>query len=193
MTGEAERWGLARLADDRVGRRLGPDRAATAVRAAVTVGAEAARRYRAAGWSDPRRLAVKLGVGVTWSDESPVLGALLRIAEYEPRPALIRLFAEPIAEIRAAERALPVADVYLAHELFHHLEATALGPASDLARVTLARLGRWRWESGVAALSEVAAHAFAQTLLELPVFPGRLDGLARGDSGSAWASFDGGG
>jgi hypothetical protein len=182
---EAERWGLARLADDRVGRRLGADRRAEAVGAAVTAGVDAARCYRAAGWSDPRRLAATLGVGVTWSDESPVLGDLLRIAEYEPRPALVRLFSAPIAAIRAAERALPVADVYLAHELFHHLEATTRGPASDLARVTLARLGRWRWESGVAALSEVAAHAFARALLDLPVYPGRLDELARAASSAA--------
>jgi hypothetical protein len=44
--------------------------------------------------------------------------------------------------------------------------------------VTLARLGRWRWESGIPALSEIAAHAFAEALLDLVFFPGALDRLA---------------
>lgn len=176
--GTAEAWGLERLATDRAGRRLGAGRRAAVVEAAVAAGADAAGTCRAAGCSDPRRIAAGLGVAVVWSDESPILGTMLRIAEYEPRPATVRLFTEPIAAILAAEPALPAADVYIAHELFHHLEATTLGSASDLARVTLARLGCWRWESGVRALSEVAAHAFAQALLDLPVFPGRLDGLA---------------
>jgi hypothetical protein len=176
-TGEA--WGLVLLASDRTGRRLAPDRRAAAVRDALTAGTDAARRCRVNGGADLQRLVTQLGVEVVWSDESPVLGALLRIAEYQPRPPTIRLFTESVATIAAAERSLAVADIYTAHELFHHLEATTLGPASDLARVTLARLGRWRWESGVRALSEVAAHAFAQHLLDLPVFPGGLDRLAR--------------
>ncbi len=175
---DAERWGLARLADDHIGRRLDHERRAAAVRVAVTHGTEAARAYRAAGQADPHRLAAVLRVEVVWSDESPALGTMLRIAEYQPRPATIRLFAGPIATIRASAHPLPVADIYLAHELFHHLEATALGPASALARVTLGRLGPWRWDSGVPALSEIAAHAFAQALLGLPVFTGSLDRLA---------------
>jgi hypothetical protein len=44
--------------------------------------------------------------------------------------------------------------------------------------VTLVRLGRWRWESGIPALSEIAAHAFAEALLDLAFFPGALDRLA---------------
>jgi hypothetical protein len=56
----------------------------------------------------------------------------------------------------------------IAHELYHHLDAT--GPAPLLARrhrVTLLALGRWRWTSGLTSLSEIAAGAFAQRLLSL--------------------------
>ena len=189
-TGEA--WGLELLAADRTGRRLDPARRRAAVGAALDAGRAAAGRY--AGERRPDRLAERLGVAVTWSDDAPLLGTLVRIAEYEPRPPVIRLFTRAVARIAAAAPALPVAEIYVAHELFHHLEARGEYRAPALGRATVARLGRWRWQSPVRALSEVAAHAFAQALLGLPVFPGRLDALARDDSRSARrAPSDGGG
>jgi hypothetical protein len=174
-----EAWGLALLAADRTGRRLARDHRTHAIRAALGAGAEAAHRCRAAHeTADPFALANRLDVPVIWSAESPALGAMMRIAEYEPRPPAIRLFTESVRAIQMAAGPLPVPAIYLAHELFHHLEATTLPPVPALARVTLARLGPWTWSSGVRALSEIAAHAFAQTLLALPVFPGALDRLA---------------
>jgi hypothetical protein len=35
----------------------------------------------------------------------------------------------------------------------------------------LFRIGSWRWRTGVAALAEIAAGAFAQSLLDLPCHP----------------------
>ena len=177
-TGEA--WGLALLAGDRTGRRIPPDDRRAAVRAALAAGIRAARCCRAAHeTADPVRIAAQAGVDVIWSTDAPALGSMVRIAEYAPRPATIRVFMESVRAIQSAACALPVPEIYVAHELFHHLDATALRPVSDLARVTLARLGPWTWRSGVHALSEIAAHAFAQGLLDLPWFPGPLDRLAR--------------
>jgi len=162
-----------------VGRRLPEDDRPAAVRQALTAGRETARRLRAAyGTADPFVLAARLQVAVSWCGEPPGLGSIVRIAEYAPRPPAIRLFAESLRAVGAADPSLAVAGIYVAHELYHHLEATGLAPASAQARVTLARLGRWRWESGIPALSEIAAHAFAQALLDLVFFPGALDRLA---------------
>ena len=178
-TGEA--WSLGLLVSDHTGRRLPLARRPAVVHRALATGCRAAWRLRAAeGTADPFSLARHLGVAVTWSDEPPALGAIVLIAEYAPRPPAIRLFAESVDRISAALPSLPVADVYVAHELYHHLEAAGLGPASELARVTLARAGPWRWQSGIRALSEIAAHSFAQALLDLPLFPGVLDRLALG-------------
>jgi hypothetical protein len=162
-----------------VGRRLAEDARPAAVRQALAAGRETARRLRAAhGTADPFVLAARLQVAVSWCGEPPGLGSIVRIAEYLPRPPAIRLFAESLRAVGAADPSLAVAGIYVAHELYHHLEATGLAPASAPARVTLARLGRWRWESGIPALSEIAAHAFAQALLDLVFFPGALDRLA---------------
>jgi hypothetical protein len=43
----------------------------------------------------------------------------------------------------------------------------------------LFRIGGWHWRTGIAALSEIAAGAFAQTLLDLPCHPRVLDLIAR--------------
>jgi hypothetical protein len=70
-------------------------------------------------------------------------------------------------------------DVFIAHELFHHTEATRSGtPIARRHQPTLFRIGRWRWRTGIAALAEIAAGAFAQTLLDLPCHPKALDLLA---------------
>jgi hypothetical protein len=70
-------------------------------------------------------------------------------------------------------------DVFVAHELFHHAEATRTEPPiARRYRPTLFRIGRWHWRTGIAALAEIAAGAFAQALLDLPCHPGVLDLIA---------------
>ena len=51
-------------------------------------------------------------------------------------------------------------------------------PIARRHRPTLFRIGGWRWRTGLAALSEIAAGAFAQTLLDLPCHPRVLDLMA---------------
>jgi len=70
--------------------------------------------------------------------------------------------------------------VFVAHELFHHIEATRSDiPMARRYRPTLFRIGGWHWRTGIAALSEIAAGSFAQSLLDLPCHPHVLDLLAR--------------
>jgi hypothetical protein len=42
----------------------------------------------------------------------------------------------------------------------------------------LFRIGGWQWRTGIAALAEIAAGAFAQSLLDLPCHPRVLDLIA---------------
>ena len=67
-------------------------------------------------------------------------------------------------------------DVFIAHELYHHIEAArSETPIARRYRPTLFRIGNWHWRTGIAALAEIAAGAFAQSLLELPCHPKVLD------------------
>jgi hypothetical protein len=130
-------------------------------------------------------IARELGVPIETSDDDPMVGSLWRFAEYRQRPARIVLYRRGLAPLdralvgAVAERLLGRAtppDVFVAHELYHHAEATRSDtPIARRYRPTVFRIGGWHWRTGIAALSEIAAGAFAQSLLDLPCHPRVLD------------------
>jgi hypothetical protein len=143
-------------------------------------------------------VARELGVPVETTDDDPMIGSLWRFAEYRQRPARIVLYRHGLAPLdRAlvgalAERLLGRAtpqDVFVAHELYHHAEATRSDtPIARRYRPIVFRIGGWHWRTGIAALSEIAAGAFAQSLLDLPCHPRVLDFIAA-DAISAGATM----
>jgi hypothetical protein len=160
-----------------------------AVSDALAEGASTARALRAR-FPDlaPQRIAAELGVPIETTDDDPAVGVLWRFAEYRQRPARILLYGSGLAPFdrvvggELAERLLGQAsapDVFIAHELFHHIEATRPDiPMARRYRPTLFRIGGWHWRTGIAALSEIAAGSFAQSLLDLPCHPHVLDLVA---------------
>lgn len=161
-----------------------------AVNEALADGAAAARALRGR-FPDcsPQAITDALEVPIETIDDDPMVGTLWRFAEYRQRPARIVLYARGLALLdrvvagdhaaRLLGQATP-RDVFIAHELFHHLEAIrTVKPIAQRYRPTLFRLGRWHWRTGIAALSEIAAGAFAQALLDLPCHPRVLDLVAR--------------
>ena len=136
----------------------------------------------------PQELARALKVGVETTDDDPLVGSIWRFAEYRPRPPRIVLYNRglaPLEEVlvgtmatRLLGRATP-RDVFIVHELYHHAEA--IRPDTPIARryrPTLFRIGNWHWRTGIGALAEIAAGAFAQSLLDLPCHPRMLDFVA---------------
>jgi hypothetical protein len=181
-----ETLGLVMLEADPYARRL--DRAAqfAAVRDALADGAAAAKALRER-FPDlvPQEIARELDVPTEATDDDPMVGSLWRFAEYRQRPARILLYSRGLAPIdRVVVGALAVRllgqatpqDVFIAHELYHHTEAIRSDmPIARRYQPTLFRIGGWRWRTGIAALSEIAAGAFAQSLLDLPCHPKVLD------------------
>jgi hypothetical protein len=175
-----ETLGLAMLRADPHGWRL--DRAAqlAAVSDALADGAATAsdsrKRFPA---RTPQEIARELGIAIETTDEDPMVGSIWRFAEYRPRPPRIMLYIRGIAPLErplaSSERLLGGAtprDVFVAHELYHHAEAIRSEvPIARRYQPTLFRIGSWRWRTGVAALAEIAAGAFAQSLLDLPCHP----------------------
>jgi hypothetical protein len=182
--------GLSMLKADLHAARLDDRAQVAAVADALADGEATAKdiRLRFRGFS-PREIARAFGVPVEASHDDPLIGSIWRFAEYRQRPPRILLYTRGLAPL---ERALAdglaasllgnamVEDVFIAHELYHHLEATR--PEMPIARrhqATLLRIGKWRWRTGIAMLSEIAAGAFAQALLDLPCHPKVLDYAAR--------------
>jgi hypothetical protein len=160
-----------------------------AIRDALSDGTAAARALRER-FPDlaPQAIARELGVAVKTIDDDPLVGSLWRFAEYRERPARIVLYSRGLAPLdRVVVGALAVQllgqatpqDVFIAHELFHHIETIRPDiPIARRYRPTLFRIGGWHWRTGIAALSEIAAGAFAQGLLDLPCHPRILDLVA---------------
>jgi hypothetical protein len=189
MIASPETLGLAMLKADPHGWRL--DRAAqfAAVSDALADGAATARDLRKRfPVLTPQEIARELRVPIVTTEDDPMVGSIWRFAEYRPRPPHIMLYNRGIAPLERAlagsltERLLGRAtprNVFVAHELYHHAEA--IRPEVPIARryrPTLFRIGNWRWRTGVAALAEIAAGAFAQSLLDLPCHPKVLDFVA---------------
>ena len=189
MTATPETLGLLMLAGDPHAKRMAPAEQRAAVGAALAEGADLAGNLRSRfGNLAPAKIASRLGVPITVSDEDPIVGPLWRFADYRERPARIVLYSRGLA-IREAATADPavtrlfgqtdVSGVFIAHELYHHAEAASGAvPVARRHPVTLLRIGAWRWQTGIAALTEIAAGAFAQALAGLPCHPKVLDLLA---------------
>jgi hypothetical protein len=181
-----ETLGLIMLEADPHGWRLDRDARLAAVRDALADGVATAKVLRQR-FPDlaPREIARELGVPVETTDDDPMVGSLWRFAEYRQRPARILLYKRGLAVLDRAiagrlalrligDATLP--DIFIAHELYHHAEAVR--PEVPIARrhqPTLFRIGNWQWRTGIAVLAEIAAGAFAQSLLDLPCHPKVLD------------------
>jgi hypothetical protein len=175
------------LADDAMFRRVAPAARSALLEAALSEGRACAGSVSLDLGTDPWTIARHLGVVVVESDADANFGSVVVFAEYTHRPSRITLFRAAIEQTNrylAAARRRGILDledcrpVFLAHELYHHLARSALQPPfSRTYRMTLLRFGRWRWTSRLASLEEIAAGAFAQTLLGLTFHPRLIESI----------------
>lgn len=176
------------LAADPQWHRIDTARRDPMIDTAFAIGASTADHIRSRFGTHPDDIAAALGVPVEVSATPADYATTLVFATYSTRPPRIVLFRDAIARVDACIAApemrtrwggVAARAVYVAHELFHHLDDDAVVRAPD-HRVTLLAVGPWRRTAGVAAVAEIAAGAFAQHLLGLPEHPRALDLLAAG-------------
>lgn len=142
-------------------------------------------RQAAQNWgNDPFRIAARCNVPIVESQTEAGFGSTVIYAEYTVRPPSITLYTPAISRLDALvarqsgfdlriERTLPV---FLAHELYHHLDCIrGTGALIRRHRASILKLGRWTWTAGLSTLPEIAAGAFAQQLLGLSFHPKLLD------------------
>ena len=183
----ARALGESLLAEDAVFQRVPPEARSALVDAALSEGRVCAESISRDCGTDPWTIAHRLAVAIVESDADAGFGSVVVFSEYTQRPPTITLYRSAIAQmqdrlagsrLRGMLNATDCRPVFLAHELYHHLARIApQPPLSRTYRVTLLGLGRWRWTSGIASLEEIAAGAFAQTLLGLKFHPRLLEFL----------------
>lgn len=60
-----------------------------------------------------------------------------------------------------------IRELFIAHEIFHHLECHHIGITFKKKKIVNFKIGPFKLESGVRALSEIAAHSFTKHLLKI--------------------------
>jgi len=117
------------------------------------------------------KIASDLGVAVEHVHEDYILGGRRYFSEYysgtDKRIKLYTLSIRKWAQKHDLERE-EAEELILAHELYHHYECTELGLTSKQYLVHILRIGKFCFgKTGVRALSEIGACAFARTYYEL--------------------------
>lgn len=165
------------LARDRFFQKMAEGEKNRIIKEVIAIGDDAAKWVAAEyGTNDPRRIAAKMGVKVFGEEKKSS-----RRSEYrrEKREIVIsRKFHEKLLrEVQSKELSDRLLKLVVAHELFHHLEAERFGEVFRRYKFIAFQLGPLVKYKYVKGLSEVAAQAFTQSLLELEISPQVFDYL----------------
>jgi hypothetical protein len=186
---QPERMGLFTLRSDPQLRHLLWEEQRDVVRVVLQAGEQAARdlqaRYAARA---PSQLAEQLGVRVTICEEDARYGSILQYADYRSHPPEVRVYRRAMDRLNrlladaAVGEMLGIQDatpVFVAHELFHHLDNLPGHQSVKRQRqVVVLKLGPIRVRSGLITAPEIAAGSFTQELLSLRFHPKLLDLVA---------------
>lgn len=131
----------------------------------------------------------RAGIAVRFEGASGGLfGSALRAQiDWTGQVPRIAVYRESMRQLAEAASAFPgtfgeltaeaAADIHLAHEYYHWLEyKRGVFTAERLDPVEI-RFGPWKRKASVRQCGEIAAHAFAKNLLNLPHLPSLLDDL----------------
>lgn len=122
--------------------------------------------FRAEGGSpDFEAIASRRGLRVVRADKDYVVGNQRYFSDYLSGKSTITLYLKSI-DLWAEKNGLPreeAENLILSHEFFHFLEWTELGLTSRDYQVPMLRMGALALgRTGIRALSEIGAHAFAR-------------------------------
>lgn len=151
--------------------------------------------------ADPGDIAHAWGLPVEHIASENRRGDILYFADYGGKPPVIRIFDGSVAIINAHLAHAGVAaefgvhdatPVFIAHEIYHHLDTLRPRPISQQHRVTTLKIATWRLTSGLLSLAEIAANAFAQQLLCLAASPSLFELIAKFDQSPlhAWGMMN---
>lgn len=156
------------LRNDPCYRKIPEDRVESVFEDAWTTGTEEARKFISEYCPDSdfdmTQILRKLGFEIIRQDIDYVMGNIRYFCEYFPEKDQIHIYSKGIELWSKSNDLEPEqsCNIILAHEFFHYLEAKRLGWISKRCLVPMVKIGNFTLgKTGIAALSEVAANAFA--------------------------------
>jgi len=177
---------VRRLEQDPLARHIEAAARPALAREVRQAGATMARSARRQGWPTAEDALRAQGVSIRDSDGEAASGPFIHHALYTAPPPRVTVFTSVLDAVerlleatRLPDRVgpVPVREVVLAHELFHHLVGTGAAPDAVRPRVEVLRLGPWRRRGVVRAAEEIAAAGFAATWCGVGWAPELLDCL----------------
>jgi len=154
------------------------------INSALNIGREMANRIAEEFCSrNPVSIAQKMMVKIEYVPRIELIGSKIVYSEYVPKPPTIILYKGSISlknkfiEVNELRQMFPQKDIilsHIAHELFHHIEETRIGRISEKFTITTLNMGFIKVKSGINALREISAHAFANSLLNIKGPPPRI-------------------
>lgn len=161
------------LAHDKNFHNMSPEERLKLISDVLTIGEEVAENIISEfGTDDPRKIAEIMGVKILGSDSGN-----LKKTEYRKKEKQIVIFHDTLkritSEITAPELSDRILRLLIAHELFHHIEEVKIGPVYKRFKFK----GKLWFSYYIKGLSDVAAQAFTQKLLNLEISPQIFDYL----------------
>jgi len=182
--GTERRFAHLMLKDDPFFGRLPRRSYQEAIDFAFAAGQTAADRVMPQYGHKPEAIAAALQVHVTRSDQWTQTGNTILFSEYSDHPPSIKIYTSSVNEANrliqdnGLSESLGIDDLtpmHLAHELYHHLEATKLTGGTAGFRIQTFRLGPFGLSTGLPSLCEIAADRFALAVLGLKVPPKAME------------------
>lgn len=178
---------MERLSCDPLFARIPEQDREALVEDALAIGADWCATAAAAHCTrDPLEMARRMQVRVVSDIGAHPAGPFAILSAYHHNPPCIRLYETVIARCRQRLASCTEFPVYtgpmlpgicVAHELFHHIEHDTSRFVNNGYRLPVLDIGFLKIEKSLSALSEIAAHSFARSLLGLPFLPCALDPL----------------
>jgi len=167
---------MMELKRDSVFKKIAPDRYDELIAFAWERGETNAIKYMdKLSTSIPSEMINKLHINVILKKWEKGASNIQFYSEYADKPTTITLYENSIAEAlgnaishgnNQVTSVVAAKEIFLAHELYHHIECRDIGLASKERKVFMLKWGPFKLTSGIRALCEIGAHAFSKFLLE---------------------------
>lgn len=116
------------------------------------------------------KIAAESGLSCEKINADYVVGGRRYFSDYISGKSEIHLYTQSVAKWAAQNNLTQeqAENLILSHEYYHFLEWTAIGLTSRIYEVPMLQIGKLKiGKTGIRALSEIGAHAFARTYYEL--------------------------
>lgn len=169
--------GMSELKRDAVFSRIPPDLYGELIDFGWHIGESTAKVYvQKLGTTVPSQMAKKFNLSVKSEDWEPGRSNVKIYSEYDDKllqillhPNIIKVGIEKAkaSGVDQVQNYAVARELFLAHEIFHHLECREIGLTSKKRQIVTFQIGPFSLKSGLRSLCEIAAHAFTRTLYDM--------------------------